>query len=207
MKSIIRHSLAATIVFAAATTVATAQDTGAPGPERPRAGEPRGDVRGAGRVMAIVAALDANKDGEISADELTNAAAALKTLDKNNDGKLTAEEFRPQPMRGPRDGEGPRPEVNPEQRATRMMQADKNGDGKLSTDELLPEALSRMLQQGDTDKDGCLSKDEIVKAIEEGNATRAGRREGRRGAPEEAAPKEGGDQPTGETIPVPGTTK
>lgn len=215
MKSIIRHSLVATIVFAAAATVASAQDTGVPGPERLRTGEPRGDLRSAGRVMAIVAALDANKDGEISAEELTNAATALKTLDKNNDGRLTAEEFRPQPMRGPRDGEGPRPEVNPEQRATRMMQADKNGDGKLSADELLSEPLARMLEQGDTDKDGRLSKDEIVEFLETRATTRAERRERPRGQGGEGRADEGGPAPatgeakpeSGATTPVPGTTK
>ena len=40
-------------------------------------------------------ALDANGDGVIGADEIANAAAALKTLDKNGDGKLTEDEYRP----------------------------------------------------------------------------------------------------------------
>ena len=53
----------------------------------------------------IVAALDANKDGEIDATELANATAALKTLDKNADGKLSGDEFRPQ--RGDRGPGGP----------------------------------------------------------------------------------------------------
>lgn len=43
----------------------------------------------------IFAALDANHDGIISASEIANAAAALKTLDKNVDGKLTPDEYRP----------------------------------------------------------------------------------------------------------------
>ncbi len=38
-------------------------------------------------------ALDANKDGKVTADEMKNAAAALKTLDKNGDGKLTNDEY------------------------------------------------------------------------------------------------------------------
>lgn len=46
-------------------------------------------------------ALDANHDGTISADEIANASAALKTLDKNNDGQLTHDELRPPPP--PRD--------------------------------------------------------------------------------------------------------
>ena len=47
-------------------------------------------------MLPIIAALDANKDGEISAAEIKNAAAALKKLDRDNDGKLTREEMMPQ---------------------------------------------------------------------------------------------------------------
>lgn len=45
----------------------------------------------------LLIALDADKDGVISADEIANATAALKTLDKNGDGELTREEFGPPP--------------------------------------------------------------------------------------------------------------
>jgi len=45
----------------------------------------------------LLIALDANKDGVISADEIANASAALKTLDRNGDGQLTHEEFGPPP--------------------------------------------------------------------------------------------------------------
>ena len=51
----------------------------------------------------IEAALDANSDGVIDADEIANAPAALRKLDKNGDGKLTSEEYRP-PM-PPRKGD------------------------------------------------------------------------------------------------------
>jgi hypothetical protein len=44
----------------------------------------------------IISALDANQNGTIEADELANAADALKQLDKNRDGKLTPDEYRPQ---------------------------------------------------------------------------------------------------------------
>jgi hypothetical protein len=49
---------------------------------------------------AIIAAIDANHDGVIDANEIANASAALKTLDKNGDGVLTPDEF---------DGRGHRP--------------------------------------------------------------------------------------------------
>jgi len=43
----------------------------------------------------VIAALDANHDGEIDANEISNAPAALRKLDKNGDGKLTRDELRP----------------------------------------------------------------------------------------------------------------
>ncbi|OGV63868.1 MAG: hypothetical protein A2283_06460 [Lentisphaerae bacterium RIFOXYA12_FULL_48_11] len=49
----------------------------------------------------IEAALDANSDGAIDADEIANASVALKKLDKNGDGKLTQDEYRP-PMPRPK---------------------------------------------------------------------------------------------------------
>jgi len=58
----------------------------------------------------IMAALDADKDGALSADEIAKAPEALKMLDKNDDGKLTDDELRP-PRRpdGPGEfGRGPR---------------------------------------------------------------------------------------------------
>jgi hypothetical protein len=66
-------------------------------PMPPRRDGPDGPGNGTNRPPAppIVAALDANGDGIIDADEIANAPAALKTLDKNGDGKLTPDEFRP----------------------------------------------------------------------------------------------------------------
>jgi hypothetical protein len=48
----------------------------------------------------VVEALDANRDRVISADEIQNAAQALKALDRNGDGKLTPDEFAPRPPQG-----------------------------------------------------------------------------------------------------------
>jgi len=41
--------------------------------------------------------LDANSDGALSVNELTNAPASLAALDANKDGKLTIDELRPLP--------------------------------------------------------------------------------------------------------------
>lgn len=55
----------------------------------------------------VMDALDKDRNGEISEEEINNATAALKSLDKNSDGKLTDDEIRPpRPEGGPgRDGE------------------------------------------------------------------------------------------------------
>lgn len=42
-------------------------------------------------------ALDANGDGTLSAAEIANAPASLAALDTNKDGKLTFDELRPLP--------------------------------------------------------------------------------------------------------------
>jgi hypothetical protein len=43
----------------------------------------------------VIAALDADKDGTISAEELEVAHESLKQLDKNGDGELSPEEIHP----------------------------------------------------------------------------------------------------------------
>lgn len=71
------------------------------GPGGPGAGGPGGRRP----PPPLMAALDTNKDGEIDATEIANAAAALKTLDKNGDGKLSGDEIHP--ARGDRGSGGP----------------------------------------------------------------------------------------------------
>lgn len=62
-------------------------------------GEGRGPGRGPGgpnQFDLAFNALDRDRNGEISADEINNAAAALKTLDKNRDGTITEDEVTPE---------------------------------------------------------------------------------------------------------------
>jgi len=188
---------------------------GRPGPGGPGGPAGRGGPGGPGagfmRMLPVLAALDADKDGKLSSEEIANATAALKTLDKNNDGQLTADEMRPQSPRdgdaGPRRGRPDSPEArrgrpdNPEARGpqggrgpeflARMFdQRDANDDGKLSGDEI-PEQLKARVERIDTDGDGAISKAEMQAMAERFGG--AGQRGRGRGGDQGGRP--GGDRP------------
>jgi len=72
----------------------------------PAAGaQPAGGGRFRPPVHPLMAALDADRDGALSAEEIAKAPEALKRLDRNGDGRLAGEEVAP---RFPRFGRGPR---------------------------------------------------------------------------------------------------
>jgi Ca2+-binding EF-hand superfamily protein len=77
------------VLDAAELRKVTADQAAAP-PAPPRA--PRG---GFGAIDLASIALDADHNGEISAEEIANAATTLKTLDKNTDGFITEDEAKP----------------------------------------------------------------------------------------------------------------
>ena len=86
-------------------------DQGGPGQGRPGQGGGFGERGQGGRGGSrppnpVMEALDKNKDGTLSTEELKNAAKALATLDKNKDGKIDQEEMRPQFDRGQGGREG-----------------------------------------------------------------------------------------------------
>ncbi len=123
---------------------------------------------------ALFGQLDANQDGQLSADEIPADRKGLferllRNADKNGDGKLSAEEFaaglksreRPKPAGGP-GGEG-RPA--PERMFKRL---DANHDGKVTLDEVPEprrEMFERLLARGDKNGDGALDEQEFVQAF------------------------------------------
>jgi Ca2+-binding EF-hand superfamily protein len=130
-------------------------------------------------------ALDKDKNGELSAEEIENASAALKSLDKNSDGKLDEVETRPNfeamgrggmgmfgPGPGNPAGEGAGA-GNSGEMVTRLMAMDANKDGKLSKDEV-PERLQSMMARGDKNEDGALDKDEIMAIARERSGNQGG---------------------------------
>lgn len=141
----------------------------------------------------LVRALDTDKDGIISADEIKNASDSLKKLDKNNDGQLTRDEYAPPPppppqgdgqrKGGPRDGAkaaggAPKPTdkkpddwpFGKDKNATTTSDtkggADKPAGDPPAKGQRPPPPPSPLLQALDTDGDGTISADEIGKAAE-----------------------------------------
>jgi hypothetical protein len=103
----------------------------------------------------LMDALDANRDGEISAAELKNASAALKSIDKNRDGQLTENEFGiefgPGFQRPDFGGGGPGGRAagrgGPPRDQKILKDFDKDGNGRLNADERAA-ALAILKEQG-----------------------------------------------------------
>ena len=143
------------------------------------------------RMIPVLAALDADKDGTISKSEIENASAALKKLDKDNDGELSGEEMAPDfsAMRGrggrggfgggpggDRGPGGPGGDRGPGGFGDRPG-GDRGGPGGSDmvdrlmamdknsdgklTKDELPERVQRMVERADKDGDGAVSKEEI----------------------------------------------
>jgi hypothetical protein len=106
------------------------------------------------RIHPVLAALDANQDGEISASEIRNAAAALRTLDANGDGKLVENEVRP-------DGAVL-------MASNIMLALDRNGDGRITKDERTGVTAVRfrsLLDRADRTAKGYVTEDDLLNEI------------------------------------------
>lgn len=151
------HVIAAALAFAA-TGLLLAQTTDSTAPRGPHRGPPGGGPGGHGRGQPLLRVLDADKNGELSADEITAAPAALAALDQNADGAVSADELHagrpanaPTP---PADGARHRRAASPV-----MLALDADQDGALSAAEIKNATAS--LKALDANKDGKLSRDEL----------------------------------------------
>ena len=118
----------------------------------------------------MMTALDADKDGKLSAEEIANAAIALKTLDKNKDGVLDSSELAP--TRGP-SGQGGAQGGRTSQMVERIMARDTDGDGKVSKEEA-GEQMGRFFGRMDADSDGFVTKAEIENMAQQFGGGRRG---------------------------------
>ncbi|HVU49353.1 MAG TPA: EF-hand domain-containing protein [Polyangia bacterium] len=105
------------------------------------------------------AALDTNRDGYISRDEMTAAAeAGFARNDANGDGQLTADELSAARERVGVFGQSGGEIMSISEQLKRM---DTNGDRSLSRDEYVSGSL-KLFDEMDTNHDGLLSREELA---------------------------------------------
>jgi Ca2+-binding EF-hand superfamily protein len=143
-----------------------------------------------GPVSRLASALDADRDGVISAAEIRSASSALKTLDADGDGRLAGDELRPSfagrggeafgGRRGREGGGEPgrAPSASDDDLLETLMAFDRNGDGSLVRGEV-PERFQGLFDRADANKDGALTRDELKQSA--GATTRNEGDRGRRG--------------------------
>lgn len=136
-------------------------------------------------TFPLMMALDADGNGEISADEINNATAALKKLDRNRNGKLEADELRPSFGRGREGGFFDGPPGGGREGGGRggfggrsfvdgmLDRYDENKDGKLAGDEI-PERMRDRLEQIDANSDKTIDKAELEAMMRQFGGGRGG---------------------------------
>lgn len=105
------------------------------------------------RVNPVLAALDRDHDGIISAEEISEAGASLAALDRNHDGRLTWREVLPEPVA---------------LEVFLLFRLDRNGDGVLSREERanpFAALFSEVFDAADRDHDGAITGKELVDEV------------------------------------------
>ncbi len=106
------------------------------------------------RIHPVLAALDADHDGEISAEEILNSSRYLRTLDSNGDGLLTPDEVMP--------------DHAVTQAAAILVRLDKDRNGWISIPERESEEaepLRELLMNADRNRDGVTTLPELTKEL------------------------------------------
>jgi Ca2+-binding EF-hand superfamily protein len=106
------------------------------------------------RFHPVIAVLDADHNGEISAEEIHYAARSLWALDRNRDGRITEEEFMPDPVEN--------------QLVLIFSRLDTNGDGRIGKSERIgpfAEHYRELLDRADVNHDGIVTEQELKDEI------------------------------------------
>ena len=161
MKTLPYIVTALALTCAGVLSAQTADDGSSPGPRR---GGHRGPGGPGGHGHPVVRALDADKNGEISAAEINAAPAALAKLDTNADGNVAIDELRPaRPAGAPARPEGTSTKTREGSRARHvdviMLALDADSNGALSSAEISRAVAS--LSVLDANSDGKLTRDEL----------------------------------------------
>lgn len=159
------------IVIMASTVEAMAQppgggrrgpgEFGGPGGGPPPEQRGQSGQSGADQSNAVMAALDADGDYVISAEEILNAAAALNKLDANRDGKLNSNEIRG--TNGQSDGRQ-QAQAGNEQRGPGQRGPGQGGPGQGGPGQGGPPTAAGFMQHAatfDTNRDGVLNRAEL----------------------------------------------
>lgn len=110
--------------------------------------------------------LDSNGDGQVTKEELANAATTrFNAVDTNGDGNLSVDELAAASER-----------ANQDRIAKMVEKRDENGDGVLSLTEMQPRSdrMDHMFERLDANEDGVISAEEFEKMKDRRHGKRGG---------------------------------